>query len=102
MLALVANVGLNPLQIPRPETDYAIAGLPFQELPTSAELLVDLVRRRTLQLTNQVADEDGRSRRHNDVDVRLRPAHLMDVGTGGVDEFLSDVAVRKRFQLGCQ
>jgi len=96
-LLLVADVLLDPLQVLRPKTDDAVAVLPFEGL--AAKLLVGLVGRGTFQLADQLADDNRRRDRHDEMDVRFDAANFVDVGAGGVDEPAAEVVVREGFDV---
>ena len=97
-LALVQDVCFDPVQVPGPEADHAVSGLPLQNL--AAELLVDLVRGVTFELADQLRRLDGRGNGNAQMDVRLDAADRMNVDTWGVDALAAQGVVRLRLDLG--
>ena len=54
VLSLITNISLHPLQVARPKADDAVAGLPLQHFSLFDQLLIDLVRRRPLELADEI------------------------------------------------
>jgi len=78
MFPLVSHIRSNPVHILRPETDHAVAILPFQHLAPARELPIRLVGGRPLNPTNQFADEHrGRDRDHDMDMVSVPPISWM-------------------------
>ena len=78
MLALIANILHHPRQILRPETHDAVPGLPFEHFLGESELMIDVVRRSTFQLTDERAGHERWRDRHGDVDVSRSAADFVD------------------------
>src|SRR5437899_3095523 len=102
MFALVSHITFHPLQILGPETYHAVAGLPDEQLPVAAEFDVDLVRRHTFELSNELADRNGRGDGKANMNVSFGAAHLVDVNAGGVHTFSSDGMVGGGLDGPCQ
>jgi hypothetical protein len=59
MLALIANVLLDPLQVLCAKTYHAVAGLPFQHFLMATEFLIGLVDGGAFEFADQIADQNG-------------------------------------------
>src|SRR5262249_54153020 len=71
--------------------DPAEAGLPIQNLV--AQFLIRFMRRRALELADEVTDQDGRRNTNGEVDMSLDPADLVNVDTGRVDATAAKVVM---------
>src|ERR1043166_4644012 len=95
--ALIAHVGLYPLDVARPKTDDTIPRLPLQRL--SAQLLIRVVRRRPLQLPDEIADQNRRRDGDAKVHMRFDSADFVNVNPRRVDASALDVLMDNRLNL---
>jgi hypothetical protein len=72
MLALVANVFLDPFEIPCAEAHHAIPALPFEQFPAFAEFAVHLMGGSALELADELRDGNGRCDAQADMHMRFR------------------------------
>ena len=100
MLALVANVRCDPLQIARAETDDAVSCLPLQRLVVHPVLLVDVVRRPALEPTDPLADLDRRRDRDGHMNMVVGPADFVNERAGGVDDSFFQEPMGQGFNRG--
>ena len=101
MFALIANVGLHPIQITASKTHHAVAGLPLECLVAEADLLVCLVGRGPFQLTHPIAYHDCWRNRDDQVNVRFDSAYLVDEDAFLINQSLFDVSMNQGFDGRC-
>jgi len=102
MAALVADITSDPIEITVAETHDAVAGLLLQRLVAEADLLIDFVGRRSLQLTDQLANQNRRRNCQNNMDMRFRAADFVNKNALRANQSLFDVPMRQRLDRRCQ
>jgi len=81
MFALVLDIVNHPRHGLRAKAYDAIAGLPLDDLAVR-QRVVHVVGARSLQLPDPLADQQGRRRRHSQVNVVVRSADRVDQHSG--------------------
>lgn len=99
MLALISNVLDDPLQIFTTKTDNSVARLPLQNLLPESDLLIDIVRRSTLQLANPFAERQRWRNGEGQMNMCLYSADRVDECAGCVDDPLFQGLMRNRFYI---
>lgn len=102
MLPPIPHVGPDPIEIAPTEAHHAVPGLPLKNRLAASGLVIDMVRRGALQLTDEFAGPNRRRNRYHDVDVRLGASDFVNEQTVGVDELLLEKPVNERFDRRCQ
>jgi hypothetical protein len=102
VLALIANVFLNPFEISRAEAHHAIPALPFEQFPAIAEFAIHLMRGSALELADELGNMNGRCDAQADMHMRFEAADFMDIHARRVDAFAANRMQHDRFDFGSQ
>ena len=99
MLFLIADVVYHPIQVLRPETDYAIAVLPFQE-SSVYQFAINVKGTGLFDPVNPFGDLHVWWDRNGDVDMSFDATDVVKNESFGLEGVAPDVAIQTWFDLG--